>query len=126
VVTVNAAAKRALGVVQVHTHQILGKPTIRSNSANVFITFLNGTLPGVTSALAWQVSIRHADTGFIFYAVDNGGQVLKLKAKVAALSGGIFNDRRNATGLGEGDIDRFRNARQTFIFRNLHQWPGES
>ena len=37
------------------------------------------------------------------------------------VSGGIFNDCRNALGLGEGDVDRFRNARQTFIFRNLHQ-----
>ena len=62
-----------------------------------------------------------ADAGLIFNAVDNGGKVLKLKSKVAALSGGIFDNCRNALGLSKGDVDGFGNARQTLIFRDLHQ-----
>jgi hypothetical protein len=62
-----------------------------------------------------------ADAGFIFHAVDDGRQMFKLKAEVAALAGGIFNDRRHAFGFSQRDIDGLGNTRQALIFRYLLQ-----
>ncbi|MNF11811.1 hypothetical protein D3C80_2131170 [compost metagenome] len=61
----------------------------------------------------------HADAGLILNAVDDRRQMLKLKAKIAALPSGILNHRRNPFGLRQGDIDRLSNARQTLVFLNL-------
>ncbi|MNN94892.1 hypothetical protein D3C81_2136050 [compost metagenome] len=61
-----------------------------------------------------------AHAGFIFYAIDNGGQMLKLKAKIAALPGGVFNNCGHALGLREGNVDGLGNPRQAFVFRDLH------
>jgi hypothetical protein len=47
--------------------------------------------------------------------------MLKLKAQVTALAGGVFNDRRDAFGFCQRDIDRFGDTRQTFVFRDLLQ-----
>jgi hypothetical protein len=63
----------------------------------------------------------HADAGFIFHAVDDGRQMLELKAEVAALAGGVFNHRRDAFGFRQRDIDGFGNARQALVFRDLLQ-----
>ena len=47
--------------------------------------------------------------------------MLKLKAQVTALAGGVFNDRRDAFGFCQRNIDRFGDTRQTFVFRDLLQ-----
>ena len=41
----------------------------------------------------------HAHAGFVFHAVDDRRQMLKLKAEVAALTGGILNHCRHALGF---------------------------
>lgn len=62
-----------------------------------------------------------ADAGFIFHAVDDGREVLELKAEVAALASGVFDHRSNAFGLRQCDIDRFGDARQALLLRDLLQ-----
>ncbi len=62
-----------------------------------------------------------ADAGFIFHPVDDGREVLELKAEVAALAGGIFDNRCDAFGLRQRDIDRFGDARQARLLRDLLQ-----
>ncbi len=52
-----------------------------------------------------------ADAGFIFHTVDDGREVLELKAEVAATASGVFYHRSNAFGLRQRDIDRFGDAR---------------
>lgn len=62
-----------------------------------------------------------ADAGFIFHTVDDGREVLELKAEVAALASGVFDHRSNAFGLRQRDIDRFGDARQALLLRDLLQ-----
>ncbi|MNL40109.1 hypothetical protein D3C87_1624310 [compost metagenome] len=47
--------------------------------------------------------------------------MFKFEAQIAALTGGVFNDCRHALSLGQRNVDRFRNARQTGVFVDLHQ-----
>lgn len=62
-----------------------------------------------------------ADAGFIFHAVDDGREVLELKAEVAATASGVFDHRSNAFGLRQRDIDRFGDARRALLLRDLLQ-----
>ena len=62
-----------------------------------------------------------ADAGFIFHAIDDGREMLELKAEVAALAGGVFDHGGDAFGLGQRDIDRFGDARQALLLRDLLQ-----
>ena len=45
----------------------------------------------------------------------------ELKAEVAALASGVFDHRSNAFGLRQRDIDRFGDARQALLLRDLLQ-----
>ena len=118
-VTVNAAAKRTLGIIQVHAAQIL--------EADDTLEVGKGLLAGFGAAQVIAGSERvagidaDADAGFIFHAVDNRREVLELKAEVAALAGGVFDHRGDAFGLRQRDIDRFGDARQARLLRDLLQ-----
>ncbi|MNV21166.1 hypothetical protein D3C71_1120940 [compost metagenome] len=63
----------------------------------------------------------YANAGFVFHTVDDRCQMFKFESQIAALTGGVFNDCRHALSLGQRNVDRLGDARQTGVFVDLHQ-----
>lgn len=118
-VTVNPAAKGAFGIVEVHAAQILKADDTVEVGKGLLAGF---GAPQVVAGGKGVAGIdADADTGFIFHAIDDGREMLELKAEVAALAGGVFDHGGDAFGLGQRDIDRFGDARQALLLRDLLQ-----
>ncbi len=92
---------------------------MRSKSAKVFTRFCATQV--ITGGKGVAGINTDADAGFVLHAVNNGGQVFKLKAEVAALAGGIFNDCGHAFGFSQRNINGLGNTRQALVFRYLLQ-----
>lgn len=91
-VTVNPAAKGALGIVEVHAAQILKADDTVEVGKGLLAGF---GAPQVVAGGEGVAGIdADADTGFIFHAIDDGREMLELKAEVAATAGGVFRSRR--------------------------------
>jgi hypothetical protein len=117
VVTVNAAAKGAFRVVQVHTAQVL-----EPNDALKFGKGFFGRFGGAQIVACGKgVTGIDADTyaGFILDARNDLGQMFEFKSEVAALTGGVFDDSGHPFGFVQRDVDRFGDARQAGGLLNL-------
>lgn len=79
---IDAAAKVAFGVVQVHSPQVVkAHDTLKAGKG--FFAFLNRSQIVACSEGVTGID-TDADAGFILYAVNDGGKVFKLESQITA------------------------------------------
>ncbi len=86
--TVDPAAEGALGIVEMHAAQILKTDDAFEGGEGFFAGF--GAAQVVAGGESMAGIDADADAGFIFHTVDDGREVLELKAEVAALGQRCF------------------------------------
>ncbi|MNE40862.1 hypothetical protein D3C80_1349080 [compost metagenome] len=118
-VAVNAAAKLALGIVKMHTAQVV-KAHYVAQLFKRLLAILFGTQV-VTGGESVAGINTDTDTALVFYTVDDRRQMFKFEPQIAALPGGILDHCGDALGFIQHDVDRLSDPCQAFILIDLHQ-----
>ena len=100
--TIDSRSESFLGIVEVHASQVVEAYYAVELLPCAGKSFVGGKVVACCIGVAGVYAYAYA--ALVFYAVYDGGQVCKVVAYVAALSGGVFYDGCYALCVVEGDV----------------------
>ena len=117
VVAVHARGEWLFGIIQVHGAQVMCSDGLVKLFPGLLVTLFRLQIIAGGVGVAGVDADPHAV--FVFYLVDDKGDMLEAEAHIAALPGGVLNYSGNVMCLVQCHVDALRDAPEAIFERNL-------